>query len=260
MSDELQNIAARYERRATIPASRYSRLSPAVIAMVQERQRALVALFARLGIHDLADTKVLEIGCGVEKPLAKILTKNALQQVDEYVGVDLNPLDPKGAGTRATFIGEFNFVKDWKKLKRADAGFDVVLHYEVIEHMKVEHGRTMLKGCFELLRPGGIMLMSTPCYDGVRHAANHIHEYTVPELQKYVEKAGFVVEKRYGTFMDVRHIPKTPGMPKDLADAVKRVHSELSGYYDRDALSCFFAPMFPDHARNNLWVCRKPGG
>lgn len=207
-----------------------------------------------------AKTKILEIGCGVEKPLAKILTKNALQQVDEYVGVDLNPLDQKGGGTRCTFHGEFNFVKDYKKLKRKDAGFDVVLHYEVIEHMKVEHGRTMLKGCFELLRPGGIMLMSTPCYDGKRHAANHIHEYTVPELQKYVEKAGFIVEKRYGTFMDIRHIPKAAGMEKDLGDAVKRVHKELAGYYDRDALSCFFAPLFPDHARNNLWVCRKPGG
>lgn len=212
--------------------------------------------FARNFIN--AKTNVLEIGCGVDKPLAKILTKNALQQVNEYVGVDLNQLPATGCGKRCTFIGEFNFVKDWKKLARKDAGFDVVVHLEVIEHMKTEYGRKMLKGCFELLRPGGIMLMSTPCYDGRRHAANHIHEYTVPELQKVTERAGFTIEKRYGTFMDIRHIPKTPDMDHELAKAVKKVHAELKGYYDRDAISCFFAPLFPDHARNNLWVCRKP--
>lgn len=128
-------------------------------------------------------------------------------------------------------------------------GFDIIVHYEVIEHMKVEHGLNMLKGCFALLKPGGAMLMSTPCYDGVRHAANHIHEYTVPELQKMTEKVGFKIEARYGTFMDIKHIKKSP---------YQDVAKELSNYYDNDAISCIFAPLFPDAARNNLWVCRKP--
>jgi 2-polyprenyl-3-methyl-5-hydroxy-6-metoxy-1,4-benzoquinol methylase len=225
--------------------------------------------FARRFINKTSN--VLEIGCGVEKPLAHILSRNALQQVNEYVGVDLNPLTENGYGRRYIFHGEFNFIKDWKKLKRTqDDGFDVVLHLEVIEHMAVPHGRALLKGCFELLKPGGVMLMSTPCYDGHRHAANHIHEYTVEELQKAVIKAGFTVERRFGTFMDVRHITKvknfdhlpadTPYDDSEVAAAVQVVHDLLHGYYDRDALSCFFAPLFPDHARNNLWVCRKPGG
>lgn len=101
------------------------------------------------------------------------------------------------------------------------------------------------------------MLMSTPCYDGVHHAANHIHEYTVDELASMTRKAGFEIERRWGTFMDLRHIPKAPDLPPGLADAVRNVYDELEGYYDRDALSCFFAPLFPDHARNNLWVCRR---
>lgn len=212
-----------------------------------------------------ATTNMLEVGCGVDKPLSKILTLNPQRRVNEYLGVDLNPIAPSGI-RGLEFRGEFNFVKDWKQLRRSDEGFDLVLHLEVIEHMKVEHGRALLKGCFELLKPGGVMLMSTPCYDGVRHAANHIHEFTVPELARYVGKAGFVVEQRFGTFMDLRHLKSTSAAMKSKQrhfpvddGQISAVFNALKDYYDNDALSCFFAPLFPDHSRNNLWVCRKPG-
>jgi 2-polyprenyl-3-methyl-5-hydroxy-6-metoxy-1,4-benzoquinol methylase len=208
---------------------------------------------------------VLEIGCGEDRPLSKILTGGASAHVNTYVGVDMNKLKPSNS-QRLTFLGEFNFVERQKELKKLrPEGFDVVVHYEVIEHMKVEHGAKLLKGCFDLLKPGGTMLMSTPCYDGVRHAANHIHEYTVPELQKATEKVGFKIERRFGTFMDIKHIGKansgqaglsTPELVKQ-DEAIKVLRTALSEYYDNDAISCIFAPLYPDYARNNLWVCRK---
>ena len=133
--------------------------------------------------------------------------------------------------------------------------------------MRVDHGAKLFKACFNLVKAGGVMLLSTPCYDGKRHAANHIHEYTVPELQKAIEKAGFVVEQRYGTFMDIKNIGKVdPLLPAvaqsdrdGLSKAIKVVHSHLRHYYDNNALSNIFGPLYPDHARNNLWVCRKVG-
>lgn len=206
---------------------------------------------------------VLEVGCGEDKPLSKILTGGAAAHVGHYTGVDLNKLKPSNS-QRLKFVGEFNFVERYKELlKERPEGFDVVVHYEVIEHMKVEHGVKMLKAMHACLKPGGIMLMSTPCYDGVRHAANHIHEYTVPELQKVTEKAGFTVEERYGVFMDIKHIGKTVPtqvgnqQPADLQKAIMAVRKGLERYYDNDAISCIFAPLYPDNARNNLWVCRK---
>jgi 2-polyprenyl-3-methyl-5-hydroxy-6-metoxy-1,4-benzoquinol methylase len=203
---------------------------------------------------------VLEIGCGEDRPLSKILTGGAAANVESYVGVDLNKLKLSNS-QRLTFHGEFNFTKDYKKLARP-GGYDVVVHLEVIEHMLVEHGAKLLKGAYELLKPGGVMLMSTPCYDGKRHAANHIHEYTVPELQKAVEKAKFVVEDRYGCFMDIKHIGKgrntKVGVNDEFNVHIANVRNALEKYYDNDALSCIFAPIYPDHARNNLWVCRKP--
>jgi 2-polyprenyl-3-methyl-5-hydroxy-6-metoxy-1,4-benzoquinol methylase len=195
---------------------------------------------------------VLEIGCGEDRPLSKILTGGAAARVNTYVGVDLNKLKPSGS-QRLTFHGEFNFVERYKELLKAQPkGFDVVVHLEVIEHMKVQHGASLLKACLASLKPGGVMLMSTPCYDGKRHAANHIHEYTVPELQKATERAGFKVERRFGTFMDIKHIKK------DKREGVAAVAAMLSEYFDSDAISNIFGPLFPDHARNNLWICRKP--
>lgn len=212
---------------------------------------------------------VLEVGCGEGRPLYRILATNQLQLFNHYVGVDLNQL-PAWQVKRAEFFGGFNYSADWKKLINkirpetramlaASGGFDVAINMEVIEHMKPEHGAQLLKGIFAQLRPGGVLLLSTPCYDGKRHAANHIHEYTVPELQKAIEKAGFTVERRFGTFMDVRHLkPATvkEALP-DIATSISRAVAELEAYFDRDAISNFFAPLLPDHARNNLWVCRK---
>lgn len=215
--------------------------------------------FARRFINKSMD--VLEVGCGQDKPLAKILTRNVGFYCASYTGVDMNPLKP-GNHQRCTFIGEFDFTSRHKELLKAKpAGFDCVVNFEVIEHMKVEHGVKLLKGMFASLKPGGFLLLSTPVYDGVRHAANHIHEYTVPELQKAIEKAGFKVDRRYGTFMDIKHIGKMPpanveglDVSAKTLDSVKRA---LGQYYDNDAISCLFAPLYPDNARNNLWVCRK---
>src|SRR3990172_9497898 len=203
-----------------------------------------------------AKHNVLEVGCGEDKPLSKILTGGAAAHVNHYTGVDLNKLKPSNS-QRLMFHGEFNFVERYKELLKArPEGFDVVVNYEVIEHMKVEHGTSLLKAMFAATKPGGVLLLSTPVYDGVRHAANHIHEYTVPELAKYVEKTGFVVEHRFGTFMDIKHIGK--GDSGVNSSHIKSVRDALSQYFDNDAISCIFAPLYPDHARNNLWVCRKP--
>ena len=206
-----------------------------------------------------AKDHVLEVGCGEDKPLSKILTGGAAAHVNTYVGVDMNKLKPSNS-QRLTFLGEFNFVERWKEVQQLrPEGFDVVVNYEVIEHMKVEHGAKLLKAMLACLKPGGILLLSTPVYDGVRHAANHIHEYTVPELQKAIEKAGFKVQQRFGTFMDIKHIGKTD---KDSGEcswsAIAEVAGALKQYFDNDAISNIFGPLYPDHSRNNLWVCVKP--
>lgn len=215
---------------------------------------------------------VLEVGCGIEKPLSKILTIGIEAKCASYTGVDMNKLKDSSM-KRLTFHGEFNFVERWAELKHTtkvtggginsgrlfEVGYDVAVNMEVIEHMKVEHGREMLKGLHSLLKPGGTLLLSTPCFNGVAHAANHIHEYTVPELRQELEHAGFKVRQRFGTFMNVKKVGKNTDRPADVEKSIATVYDLLSDYFDKNAISNIFGPLYPDQARNNLWVCRKEG-
>jgi SAM-dependent methyltransferase len=76
MSDEeLRAVAERYARRAGsgATAGRYSPLKPDVWQTLQERQRAMLRLFARLGWHDLAALRVTEVGCGAGDNLLDLL-------------------------------------------------------------------------------------------------------------------------------------------------------------------------------------------
>jgi len=93
MNDEPQNrreadaVAERYARR--VVNDRYSPLKPDVWQTLQERQRALLALFARLGWHDVSDKRLLEVGCGGGANLLELLR---LGFAPEYLtGAELLP-------------------------------------------------------------------------------------------------------------------------------------------------------------------------
>jgi 2-polyprenyl-3-methyl-5-hydroxy-6-metoxy-1,4-benzoquinol methylase len=204
------------------------------------------------------DTKtILDIGCGQEKPLLDILRGGPMPRMQHYVGVDLNKVKPSISKNVVTY-GEFNFVERWKELAPW-APFDRVVALEVIEHLNIKHGVEFLKGFRELLDPDGLGFISTPCYDGHRHAANHIHEYTVEELSTLLDKMNLAVVARYGTFMDTKYLKKIPTSALSLNEVgvVSAMKGLLHPYFDDDALSCFFAPLFPDHSRNNLWVLKR---
>lgn len=204
-----------------------------------------------------AKDHVLEIGCGEDKPLSKILTGGAAAHVASYVGVDLNKLKPSNS-QKLTFLGEFNFVERYKELQKLrPEGFDVLICMEVVEHFHSRFMPKFMRNCLVCLNPGGTMLLSTPVWDHVRMASNHINEMDVSTLQKHIEKAGFKIERRFGTFMDIKHIGKTETDRCDKV-AILKVRQALGEYFDNDAISNIFGPLYPDHARNNLWLLRKP--
>ena len=77
---ELAAVQDRYARRAADESStpagqpdRYSFLQPDVWQSVQERQRAMLMLFRRLGWHRLDDKRVFEVGCGAGGNLLELL-------------------------------------------------------------------------------------------------------------------------------------------------------------------------------------------
>lgn len=71
MTNETDAVAERYARRTG--DDRYSLLRPEVWHSVQERQRAMLRLFARLGWHELATRCAVEVGCGTGGNLLELL-------------------------------------------------------------------------------------------------------------------------------------------------------------------------------------------
>jgi SAM-dependent methyltransferase len=70
-ADELDAIARRYGRRAA--GDRYSLLRPEVWQTVQERERAMLKLFARHGLCDPQNRRCAEVGCGSGANLLELL-------------------------------------------------------------------------------------------------------------------------------------------------------------------------------------------
>jgi 2-polyprenyl-3-methyl-5-hydroxy-6-metoxy-1,4-benzoquinol methylase len=196
--------------------------------------------------------RVLDVGCGQDAPLAKVLAGQSStfyrDKASEYVGVDMNK-NVKCARPRwCTIHEEFDFTSRYGELGL----FDVITNFEVIEHMGVEDGARLLRAMRDCLKPDGRVILSTPVLDPVvGQAANHIHEFLIPELQSLVESCGLEVVKRYGTFASYNPLKKALA-PEHLA-----VYEALREFHGDGVMACFLSPLYPDAARNNVWLLRR---
>lgn len=200
------------------------------------------------------DAHILDIGCGREVPLAKMLYSNRLIPSNgSYTGVDYNKislpamLEPATNRFKITLIGNAAFPD--VALPRDYYG--TIVCFEVLEHVEPAHSFRMLKGIRGLLADEGRAFISTPCYDDhVGAAANHVNEMSYLALGAMIEAAGLSVVNVWGTFAsqkDYKHA---------LSPEERRLFEKLSEYYDSNYLSTIFAPLFPDKARNCLWELR----
>lgn len=87
----------------------------------------------------------------------------------------------------------------------ADASFDVVLMMHVIEH--VPDPTATLQEIHRVLRPNGLFVMETPCYDSLAFkilgrrerslsCSGHIYFFTSETIERIARKAGFSVVKK----------------------------------------------------------------
>ena len=85
---ETEAVRARYARRA--PADeRYRLTSPAALLAMQERQRAMLALFARRGFADLGALRLVEVGSGGGGNLLELLQLGF--RPEHLAGIELLP-------------------------------------------------------------------------------------------------------------------------------------------------------------------------
>lgn len=87
------------------------------------------------------DAKILEIGCS-SGWLKNILFKNKYL---DYTGLDIIP--------PADIVGD---IRNWQKLGLKKKTFDVIVAFEVVEHVDC------FRECWALLKNGGLLLLTSP--------------------------------------------------------------------------------------------------
>lgn len=153
MSHEIDQIAERYQRRADIPANRYSRLNPVVNLTVQERQRALIRLFSQVGLANLADVKMLEVGCGSGANLLELIEFGAAPE--HLVGNELLPARLTAARARLPETVRL-LAGDAAQLDLAAESFDIVYQSTVFSSILDDEVQSSLaRKMWSLVMPGG---------------------------------------------------------------------------------------------------------
>jgi SAM-dependent methyltransferase len=156
-----------------------------------------------------ADRDVLEAGCG-EGYGADLIADVA----SRVIGLDYD--ESAVTHVRARYPRVEMLHGNLAELPLADAAVDVVVNFQVIEHLWDQ--RQFVAECFRVLRPGGALLISTPnritFSPGRDTPINpfHTRELNAAELTELLTSAGFTVESMLGVFhgrrlveLDERH-------------------------------------------------------
>ena len=151
---EADAVAARYARRDV--GSRYSLLRPDVWQMVQERQRAMLRLFVRLGFTDLSALRLLEVGCGSGGNLLELLRLGFAP--DRLSGVELLP--DRFAAARAALPAALSLVEgDALQMSLPAASQDIVFVSTVFSSLLADAFQQRLADAmWRWVQPGGGVL------------------------------------------------------------------------------------------------------
>jgi SAM-dependent methyltransferase len=155
---EPQAIADRYARRAvaTGPTDRYNILLPQVWLTLQERQRAQLRLFARLGWSDFSQRTWLEVGCGSGGNLLDVLRLGWAP--DRVTGLELLP--ERIAQARASLPAAVRLIEgDALQASLPADSFDVVQAFTVFSSLLDDDFQQRLaQQMWRWVKPGGGVL------------------------------------------------------------------------------------------------------
>jgi SAM-dependent methyltransferase len=96
-------------------------------------------------------------------------------------------------------------VHDFYSLEEIREYFDVIFLFEVIEHLDLEEGIRLLKRIYELLDPGGRLILTTPnVFNPSRYWRDSTHKvaYCYDELAGLLMAQQFQVRAMYRTYSD----------------------------------------------------------
>jgi 2-polyprenyl-3-methyl-5-hydroxy-6-metoxy-1,4-benzoquinol methylase len=97
---------------------------------------------------------------------------------------------------------------DFYSLEEVQEPFDVVLIFEVIEHLDLEEGVQLIRKTYDLLKEGGRLILTTPnVFNPSRfwRDATHKVAYCYDELGGLLLAQGFQIKAMYRTYSDAFH-------------------------------------------------------
>lgn len=151
LKTEYHNRQVRLQERDT-----YSSFNKAYLFTIQQRQRAMVDLLLKLGIHSITGMRILEVGCGNGDVLHELMSHRVESRM--LHGVEL--LSDRLANAQRRFPGVNFAAVDAQSLPYADEQFDLVLQFTVFSSVldatvKANIAREMLR---VVKKPGGLIL------------------------------------------------------------------------------------------------------
>ena len=152
---------------------------------------------------------ILDLGCGPGTFLGRYT-----EGFDRAVGVDLAQAQIDYAKEKYRSERLYFTAADAIEFTRKEK-FDVIVSIEVIEHLPAIRTQAFLKRIYELLKPGGTVILATPnyvslwpviewCVSKVGHVdylQQHINHFTVPRLEQELTRAGFIIQNRRTIFL-----------------------------------------------------------
>ena len=213
---DAEAVVARYARREV--GDLYSPLRPEVVLLLQERQRAMLRLFARVGLVDPAGIDALEVGCGSGGNLLELLRLGFAPE--RLAGIELLPERHAQArrvlpAATRLWLGD---AGDAAGLPLAPGSQQLVLQATVFSSLlEPASQRRLADAMWRWLRPGGGVLWYDLAYDNPRN----------PDVQ------GLPLARVRALFPqgDILHAERVTLAPP-LARALCRLHPTLYGVFN----------------------------
>ena len=164
MTQETDAVRDRYTRRTTqVEPMRYSLLRAANWQTVQERQRAMLRMFAAAGLADLSQVRLAEVGAGTGGNMLELLRAGFVPE--NLIGVEL--LEERAAIARHMLPSAVRFeTGDATALAVEPGSLDVVFQSVVFSSLLDDAFQQRLaQAMWGWLKPGGAVLWYDFTYD-----------------------------------------------------------------------------------------------
>jgi ubiquinone/menaquinone biosynthesis C-methylase UbiE len=155
--DDLKRLRTEYGRRKADPqlAGRYSVFNEAQLFIIQSRERILLRLLKKHGLHGFAAYRILDVGCGSGFEMMNLLRYGT--QPEHLFGIDLLPERIRQAYEHHWRSGLAQ--ADGRFLPFPNASFDLAFQFTVFTSiLDIAVKQALAADILRVLKPGGYLI------------------------------------------------------------------------------------------------------